>query len=300
MRQLKISKQITNRDTQAFTKYLAEVNSIPMLTSEEESELAKRIQLGDKAALDRLVKGNLRFVISVAKQYGNKGMNLPDLVQEGNIGLAKAAERFDEKRGFKFISYAVWWIRQSILQALAEDGKQIRLPLNKIGALNRINQSKAELEQVLQRMPTTHEISEYLMDIEHNKPNGEPTKYQEDKIKSLLEQSMSLSSLDSPMTSDDDSGTMMDMLEGESHYDINKIIKIKDLQVELERILKHFPTRERDALIMYFGLFGHEQKSLEEIGLQFDLTRERVRQIKEKALRRLKQRATRTSLKEYR
>lgn len=300
MRQLKISKQITNRDTQAFTKYLAEVSSIPMLTSDEESELAKRIQLGDKAALDRLVKGNLRFVISVAKQYGNKGMNLPDLVQEGNIGLAKAAEKFDEKRGFKFISYAVWWIRQSILQALAEDGKQIRLPLNKIGALNKINQSKAELEQVLQRMPTTHEISEYLMDIEQNKPNGEPEKYHEHKIKSLLEQSTNMASLDSPLTSNEDSGTMIDMIEGENHFDISKIIKNNDLQIELDRILKTLPVRERDALILYFGLFGNEQTSLEEIGMKFDLTRERVRQIKEKALRRLKQRVTKTTLKEYR
>jgi len=300
MRQLKISKQITNRDTQAFTKYLAEVSSLPMLTPEEESELAKKIQLGDKRALDKLVKGNLRFVISVAKQYGNKGMSLPDLVQEGNVGLAKAAERFDETRGFKFISYAVWWIRQSILQALAENGKQIRLPLNKIGSLNRINQAKTELEQILERMPTSHEISDYLMELEYHKTNGDPSKYAEDKVKDLLEQSAGIVSLDAPMTSEDDSGTMMDMIEGDSEYDIKHVIKAKDLQIELERILKSFPTRERDALVLYFGLFGQEQVSLEEIGMRFDLTRERVRQIKEKALRRLKQRAMRTSLKEYR
>lgn len=300
MRQLKITQQITNRDTQAFNKYLTEVGSIPLLSPEEETELAKRIQLGDKAALDKLIKGNLRFVISVAKQYGNKGMNLPDLIQEGNIGLAKAAEKFDEKRGFKFISYAVWWIRQSILQALAEDGKQIRLPLNKIGTLNRINQAKAELEQVFERMPTDSEISEYLINIELDKLNGDPSKYQEDKIKTILTQSSSITSLDSPMTNEDNSGTVGDLIEGESYCDINKIMKTKDLQIELDRILKSFPTRERDALVLYFGLFGSEQKSLEEIGMQFDLTRERVRQIKEKAIRKLKQRARRTALQEYR
>lgn len=299
MRQLKISKQITNRDTQSFTKYLTEVSNLPMLTPEEELELSKKIQKGDKVALERLINGNLRFVISVAKQYNNRGMSLPDLVQEGNIGLAKAAERFDETRGFKFISYAVWWIRQSILQALADDGKQIRLPLNKVSVLNKIKQAKTELEQILERTPTNYEISNHLMDIEYDKPNGEPLKYEEDKIKLLLEQSSSISSLDAPMTDDDDSGSIMDMMEGDSEYDIKNVMKIKDLQIELERVLSKFPIREREAVIMYFGLFGHEQKSLEEIGMKFDLTRERVRQIKEKALRRLRQRTRNTSLKSF-
>ena len=300
MRQLKISQQITVRDTQSFNKYLTEVSNIPLLTSEEELELSKRIQReGDREALNKLVNANLRFVISVAKQYSGQAP-LIDLVQEGNAGLIKAAEKFDETRGFKFISYAVWWIRQSIMQYLSEHQRQIRLPLNKIGAVNKINQASSELEQILERVPNSYEISEYLMDLEYNKPNGDPSRYTEDKIESLLGQNQRISHLDAPMTSDDDAGTMLDFMSGEDENDINKKLKTRDLRVELERIMKDFPFREREALTLYFGLFGREPKSLEEIGAEFDLTRERVRQIKEKALERLKRSSSRRILQEYR
>jgi RNA polymerase primary sigma factor len=298
MRQLKISKQITNRDTQSFNKYLTEVSGIEMLTSEEEGELSRRIKEGDRAALDRLVSANLRFVISVAKQY--TGAPLSDLVQEGNSGLIKAAERFDETRGFKFISYAVWWIRQSIMQYLSENQRAIRLPLNKVGIINKINQVKSELEQVLEREASASEISNYLVELEYTKPNGEPSKYSYDKIKSIMEYNQNVSSLDATMTNESDSGTMKDLIEGKSEVDIKDIMNNKDLGVELERILNKFSFREREAVILYYGLFGREQKSLEEIGYDFDLTRERVRQIKEKVLRKLRARSSRTTLKEYR
>jgi len=299
MRQLKITKQITNRDAQSFNSYLTEVGNIPMITPEEEGELAARIKEGDKRALDKLVRANLRFVISVAKQYTGKAP-LPDLVQEGNAGLIKAAQRFDETKGFKFISYAVWWIRQSIMQYLSDHGRKIRLPLNKIGSVNRINQAKAELEQILDRQPCNYELSDYLIDIESKNKNGDPSKYTEEKITELLQQSLNVSSLDAPMTTEDDSGTMLGMIEGESEHDIKHLLKNNDLKVELERILNRLSTREKNIVIMYFGLFGEEQRSLEEIGLLFDLTRERVRQIKEGAIRRLKHRSARTTLKEYR
>lgn len=300
MRQLKISKQITTRDTQSFNKYLTEVSNIPLLTVEEEFELSRRIQRdGDKQALDKLVNSNLRFVISVAKQYNGQAP-LIDLVQEGNAGLIKAAERFDETRGFKFISYAVWWIRQSIMQYLSEHQRQIRLPLNKIGVVKKIKQASSELEQILERTPNTYEISEYLMDLEYHKPNGDPTKYTEEKIEAALNQSQRVSQLDAPMTNEDESGSMLEIMPGEDEHDINATLKTRDLRVELERIMKDFPFREREALTLYFGLFGREPKTLEEIGIEFDLTRERVRQIKEKALRRLKRNCSRRVLKEYR
>jgi len=299
MRQLKITKQITNRDTESFSRYLAEVSNIPMLTPEEESIVAKKAKDGDKDALQLLVKSNLRFVISVAKQYKSQA-SLPDLVQEGNAGLIKAAERFDESRGFKFISYAVWWIRQSIMQFLAENERNIRLPLNKLGAIHRINQVTTDLEQHLERFPTPDEISEYLMELESVKKNGEPGKYTADKVRELLENNQSTTSLDSPMTSDDDSGTMLDMIEGDNEFDIKNVMKNKDLKIELERVLDRVSYREKETLILYFGLFGKEQKSLEEIGEEFYLTRERVRQIKERALVRLRRRALQTNLKEYR
>lgn len=299
MRQLKITKQITNRDAQSFNNYLTEVSNIPMITPEEEQELAKRIKDGDKVALDRLVNANLRFVVSVAKQYNGKAP-LPDLVQEGNAGLIKAAQKFDETRGFKFISYAVWWIRQSIMQYLSEHQRKIRLPLNKIGTVNKINQAKAELEQHLERQPNIDEISEYLTELEAGKSNGEPSKYTEHKIKIVLEQSQNISSFDAPMTTESDSGTMLDLIPGENENDISNILKNKDLQVELKRVLESLSFREKDVIISYFGLFGEDQKSLEEIGMYFDLTRERVRQIKEKALRVLRHRVRKTTLKEYR
>jgi len=299
MRQLKITKQITNRDTESFNKYLAEVSGIPMLTPEEESDLAKKGQAGDKDALDTLVKSNLRFVISVAKQYSGQAP-LSDLVQEGNAGLIIAAEKFDESKGFKFISYAVWWIRQSIMQFIAENQRSVRLPVNKLGAIHRINQASTDLEQEFQRTPTAEEISDYLMELESVKLNGDPSKYEVDKVKGLLENNQRTSSLDAPMTSDDDAGTMLDLIEGDNDFDIKNVMNNKDLRIELERVLDRVSYREKETLILYYGLFGREQKSLEEIGMEFELTRERVRQIKEKALRRLRHRALKTNLQEYR
>jgi RNA polymerase primary sigma factor len=300
MRQLKISKQITTRDTQSFNKYLTEVSNIPLLTSEEEFELSRKIQQeGDEKALEKLVNANLRFVISVAKQYNGQAP-LIDLVQEGNAGLIKAAQKFDETRGFKFISYAVWWIRQSIMQYLSENQRQIRLPLNNIGALNKIKKATSELEQILERTPNTYEISEYLMDLEYNKPNGDPSKYAEDKIETLIGQSQRISHLDAPMTNEDESGNMLEIIPGEDEHSVNASLRNNDLRIELERIMKDFPFREREVITLYFGLFGREPKTLEEIGIEFDLTRERVRQIKEKALRRLKKGSSRRVLKEYR
>jgi len=279
---------------------LTEVSSIPLLTPEEEIELSRRIQKdGDKKALEKLVRANLRFVISVAKQYNNQAP-LQDLVSEGNVGLIKAAERFDETRGFKFISYAVWWIRQSIMQYLSDHQRHIRLPLNKIGVVSKVKQAISELEQLLERVPSSYEISEYLMEIEYSKPGGDPTRYTEDKISALINQSQKVSSLDAPMTNEDNSGNIVDVIEGEDEHNINVTLKNRDLIIELERIIKNFSHRERDVLILYFGLFGNESKSLEEIGLYFDLTRERVRQIKEKALRRLRRGSILNSLKEYR
>ena len=305
MRQLKITKQITNRDSEAFNKYLTEVSHIgDIISPEEEIELAKRIQQGDVVAREKLIKANLRFVISVAKQYSGKAP-VNDLIQEGNIGLIKAAERFDEKRGFKFISYAVWWIRQSILQSIADDSRLIRLPLNKIGALNKVNASIGELNQILERNPTEDEISDYLMDMELVKrdakgiPNGDPGKFTIDKVRNIISEGHRASSLDAPMTTESDSGTMKDLVEGEDEHDISKFLKNSDLQVELKRIMERLTFRERDVLIQYYGLFGVEPKSLEEIGEAYDLTRERVRQIKEKAIRKFRHRIYKTPLKEY-
>lgn len=302
MRQLKITKQITNRDSHAFNKYLTEVNSIgDTISPEEEIELTKKIKDGDIAARNKLCKANLRFVISVAKQYYNGQSPLDDLINEGNIGLIKAAEKFDETRGFKFISYAVWWIRQSIMQYLAENGRPIRLPLNKIGMVNKINQAKVELEQIFQRQPTLDELSEYLMNSEMDKDKaGDPGKYTEDKIALIISSSTHLSSLDAQIGGDSESGTLMDMLEGKGEFDIQDMTDSNDLKIELNRVISTLKDRERQVLTLFFGLFGNQAISLEEIGERFDLTRERVRQIKESGLRRLKSRARRTTLKEYR
>ncbi len=300
MRQLKITQQITVRDSQSLSSYLTEVSNIPMLTSKEESELSKIIQeTGDRKAIDKLVTANLRFVISVAKQYNSRAP-LIDLIQEGNAGLIKAAERFDETRGFKFISYAVWWIRQSIMQYLSENQRKIRLPLNKVGALGKIKQATSELEQLLERKPTNNEIADYLIDSESRKPNGDPSRFTAKKIEEMLIQSDSVSSLDAPFSQDDGAGTMADITPGESYNDIDSVLKGNDLQIELKRVLDKYPDREKEAIILYFGLFGREQKSLEEIGIKFDLTRERVRQIKEKVLRSLRNRSNNSTLKEYR
>lgn len=297
MRQLKITKQITNRDSHAFNKYLTEVNSIgDTITPEQEIELTKKIKEGDVSARNKLCKANLRFVISVAKQYYNGQSPLDDLVSEGNIGLIKAAEKFDETRGFKFISYAVWWIRQSIMQYLAENGRPIRLPLNKIGMINKINQAKVELEQVLQRKPTSDEISDYLVEQEV----CDPGKYSADKIEALVESSIHVTSIDAPLGSDSESGSLIDLIEGTSDLDINTVMNNKDLKVELSRVLSTLKDREQQVLILFFGLFDNKALSLEEIGERICLTRERVRQIKEQGIRRLRSRARRTTLKEYR
>ncbi len=302
MRQLKISKQITNRESLSFNKYLTEVgNKSDVITSEEEMNLTKRIKEGDIDARNRLCEANLRFVISVAKQYSGQSESLPDLINEGNIGLIKAAERFDETRGFKFISYAVWWIRQQIMQYLAENGRAIRLPLNKIGMVNKIKTAKSELEQVYQREPTIDEISEYLMGQEDGKNGkGEPGKYEEEKIREIIFNSSSMSSLDAPMTGEYDSGTIMDTIVGNNEHDIKNILQNQDLQVELKRVMSTLKYREQQVITLYFGLFGEKSMSLEEIGQLFELTRERVRQIKEQGLRKLKFRVKRTALKEYR
>lgn len=302
MRQLKISKQITNRESLSFNKYLTEVgNKSDVITSEEEMNLTKRIKEGDIDARNRLCEANLRFVISVAKQYSGQSESLPDLINEGNIGLIKAAERFDETRGFKFISYAVWWIRQQIMQYLAENGRAIRLPLNKIGMVNKIKTAKSELEQVYQREPTIDEISEYLMNQEDGKNGkGEPGKYEEEKIREIIFNSSSMSSLDAPMTGEYDSGTIMDTIVGNNEHDIKNILQNQDLQVELKRVMSTLKYREQQVITLYFGLFGEKSMSLEEIGQLFELTRERVRQIKEQGLRKLKFRVKRTALKEYR
>ena len=276
MRQLKISKQVTNRETASLDKYLQEISRVEMVSPEEEVELARRIKSGDQSALHRLTKANLRFVISVSKQYQNQGMSLPDLINEGNLGLIKAAMRFDETRGFKFISYAVWWIRQSILQALAEQARIVRLPLNKIGALNKINKQYAFLEQELEREPSIEEVAERMeipvIDIRDN-----------------LRNSGRHVSMDAPLSNEDDgSSTLLDIMQGDGNSSPDKELMDSSLKEEIERILSSLSDREADVVRLSFGLNGNAVYSLEEIGEKFDLTRERVRQIKEKALRRLK------------
>ena len=301
MRQLKITKQITNREDLSFNKYLTEVNSIgDMITPEEEIELTKRIKQGDLDARNKLCNANLRFVISVAKQYSGHAP-LPDLVNEGNIGLIKAAEKFDETKGFKFISYAVWWIRQAIMQFLAENGRLVRLPLNKIGTVNKVKQAVSDLEQILERQPSVEEISDYLTDIELERGSkGEASRFREDKLNELMASSHRPASLDAPMTTDNESGSLIDVIAGDNNYNADSAIENNDLQIELMRVINTLKQREQEILIHYYGLFGNRQMSLEEIGSMFELTRERVRQIKEQALRRMKVRSRRTRLVEYR
>ena len=285
MRQLKITKQVTNRDTASLDKYLQEIAREDMITPEEEVELAKKIQAGDERALDRLVKANLRFVVSVSKQYQNQGLTLPDLINEGNLGLIKAAKRFDETRGFKFISYAVWWIRQSILSALAEQARMVRLPLNKIGSINKINRAVAQLEQKLQRKPSFQEVANEL-DISVN------------DVKIALNNTSRHLSMDAPLVNGEE-GNMYDIMQSTDNQKPDNALANESLQIEIERVLKTISGREGDILKRYYGLNGYHQHTLEEIGIAFDLTRERVRQIKEKALRRLKQTSRNRSLKSY-
>ncbi|MCG9910303.1 MAG: RNA polymerase sigma factor RpoD/SigA [Flavobacteriales bacterium] len=285
MRQLKIVKQVTNRDTPSLDKYLQEIGRMPLITAEEEVELARKIKDGDQAALERLVGANLRFVVSVSKQYQNQGLSLPDLINEGNVGLIKAAQRFDETRGFKFISYAVWWIRQSILQALAEQARIVRLPLNKIGNINKINRMFSELEQVHEREPTADEIAEALG-------------IAEDDVKDGMHNSSRHVSMDAPLLEGED-GTMIDVMKSEGTPNPDDVLLHESLKKEIERTLATLTPRESDVVRLFFGLDGKPSMTLEEIGEKFDLTRERVRQIKEKALRRLKQQSRSKLLKAY-
>ena len=285
MRQLKITKQVTNRETASLDKYLQEIGKVDLITAEEEVELAQRIKAGDQIALEKLTKANLRFVVSVAKQYQNQGLTLPDLINEGNLGLIKAAQRFDETRGFKFISYAVWWIRQSILQALAEQSRIVRLPLNKIGSINKINKTYAFLEQAHERAPSAEEIAKEL-DMTIN------------DVKESLKNSGRHVSMDAPLVEGEDSN-LYDVLNSGESPNQDRVLLHESLRTEIERALETLTPREADVVRLYFGLGDQHAMTLEEIGETFDLTRERVRQIKEKAIRRLKHTSRSKILKSY-
>ncbi|MBT6162514.1 sigma-70 family RNA polymerase sigma factor [Flavobacteriales bacterium] len=287
MRQLKITKQVTNRETASLDKYLQEIGRVDLITAEEEVELARRIKKGDQVALEKLTKANLRFVVSVSKQYQNQGLSLPDLINEGNLGLIKAAQRFDETRGFKFISYAVWWIRQSILQALAEQSRIVRLPLNKIGSINKINKAFARLEQEFERPPTAAELAETLdMTL--------------DEVKQSMKNAGRHVSMDAPLKDGDESSSnMYDVMRTGDTPAPDTDLMTESLRKEIERSLRTLTPREGDVIRLYFGLNGEHPMTLEEIGERFDLTRERVRQIKEKAIRRLKHTSRSRILKSY-
>ena len=285
MRQLKITKQVTNRDTASLDKYLQEIGRVDLITAEEEVELAQKIKAGDQNALEKLTKANLRFVVSVSKQYQNQGLTLPDLINEGNLGLIKAAKRFDETRGFKFISYAVWWIRQSILQALAEQSRIVRLPLNKIGSINKINKAFARLEQEFERPPTAEEIADYV-------------ELSITEVKESLKNSGRHVSMDAPLIDGEDSN-MYDVLRSDESPSPDNELMVESLRKEIRRALDTLTPREADVISSYFGLNKGHAMTLEEIGEKFDLTRERVRQIKEKAVRRLKHTSRSKILKTY-
>ena len=284
MRQLKITKSITNRESASLDKYLQEIGREPLIPVDEEVELARRIRNGDRAALEKLVKANLRFVVSVAKQYQNQGLSLPDLIDEGNLGLIKAAEKFDETRGFKFISYAVWWIRQSILQALAEQSRIVRLPLNQVGSLNKINKAYQRFEQEHERKPSAEELAE-LLDI--------PV----DKIADTLKMSGRQVSVDAPFVEGEDN-SLIDVMVNEDSPNADHTLINESLSREIDRALATLTPREADIVRKFFGI-GVPEKTLEEIGIEFRLTRERVRQIKEKAIRRLKASSRSRILKTY-
>ena len=283
MRQLKISKSITNRNSQSLEKYLQEIGKEDLVSTDEEVELAQRIRQGDQKALDKLTRANLRFVVSVAKQYQNQGLSLPDLINEGNLGLIKAAQKFDETRGFKFISYAVWWIRQSILQALAEQSRIVRLPLNQVGSLNKISKELSKFEQENQRRPSAEEPANRL-DI--------PV----EKISSTISVSGRSISVDAPFAEGEDN-CMLDVLTNDDSPMADSSLNQESLSKEVDRALNQLHDREREILKMFFGI-GCQEMTLEEIGDKFDLTRERVRQIKEKAIRKLKGQKSRL-LKSY-
>ena len=285
MRQLKITKQVTNRETQSLDKYLQEIGKVSLITTEEEVNLARRIKEGDQKALEKLTKANLRFVVSVAKQYQNQGLTLGDLINEGNLGLIKAASRFDETRGFKFISYAVWWIRQSILQSLAEQSRIVRLPLNKIGFINKINKTFSKLEQDFEREPTNEEISEVLQ-------------ISQDDVRDTMRSSGRHISMDAPILQGED-GNLLDLIPGEEENSPEMALLTESLRREIERALGTLTPREADVIRLYYGLTGMPGMTLEEIGERFELTRERVRQIKEKAIRRLKHTSRSKILRTY-
>jgi len=285
MRQLKITKSITNRESASLDKYLQEIGREELITAEEEVSLAKRIRDGDQVALEKLTKANLRFVVSVAKQYQNQGLSLPDLINEGNLGLIKAAKRFDETRGFKFISYAVWWIRQSILQALAEQSRIVRLPLNQVGSLNKINKAFSKLEQEFEREPSAEELSN-LLDLP------------EDKVADTMRVSGRHVSMDAPFVNGEDN-SLLDVLINPDSPKADSGLMNESLQREIERSLSTLTDRERDVIKLFFGIGQNHGLTLEEIGAKFDLTRERVRQIKEKAIRRLRHNSRSKLLKAY-
>ena len=284
MRQLKITKSITNRESASLDKYLQEIGKEELITVEEEVELAQRIRKGDQEALEKLTKANLRFVVSVAKQYQNQGLSLPDLINEGNLGLIKAAEKFDETRGFKFISYAVWWIRQSILQALAEQSRIVRLPLNQVGSLNKINKAFARFEQEHERTPSPEELAAEL-ELPH------------EKVTDTLRVAGRHISVDAPFADGEDN-SLLDVLVNTDSPNADRGLINESLATEVDRALESLTERERDIIRYFFGI-GCSEMTLEEIGEKFDLTRERVRQIKEKAIRRLRTSPKSASLKSY-
>ncbi|MBK8945631.1 MAG: RNA polymerase sigma factor RpoD/SigA [Ignavibacteriae bacterium] len=282
---MKISKQFTNRDSHSLDKYLQEIGKVELLNAEQEIDYSIRIKHGDQVALEKLVKANLRFVVSVAKQYQNQGLSLGDLINEGNLGLIKAAKRFDETRGFKFISYAVWWIRQSILQALAEQSRIVRLPLNRVGALNKIGKAYNSLEQEYEREPTAAEIANELeMDLE--------------EVSETLKMSNRHISMDAPFTQGEEN-SLLDVLESDENPLPDNSLMSDSLKSEIERALSTLTERESEVIRLYFGFDGEHSLTLEEIGEQFNLTRERVRQIKEKAIRRLRHTSRSKNLRAY-
>ncbi len=285
MRQLKITQQVTNRQDVSLDKYLQEVARVDLITADKEVELARRIKLGDKRALNKLVQANLRFVVSVSKQYQNQGLTLPDLINEGNLGLIKAANRFDETKGFKFISYAVWWIRQSILQALAEQSRIVRLPLNKIGSINKVNKAYTKLEQELERPPTDQEIAAFI-----------------DLSLAEVRQSFEISgrhvSMDAPLV-DGENGSLYDVIGFKDSPSPDKKLMLDSLKEEIRRALATLTLKEADVISSYFGLNGGSAMTLDEIGEKFEITRERVRQIKEKAVNKLRKISKSTTLQTY-
>ncbi len=286
MRQLKITNKITSRESLALEKYLNDIGKIDMLTAEEEAELARRIKQGDQEALERLTKANLRFVVSVAKQYQNQGLSLSDLINEGNVGLMKAARRFDETKGFKFISYAVWWIRQSILQAIVEYSRIVRLPLNKVGSYNKVNQAFQSFVQEFEREPTLDELAE-LLDMTPR------------EVANVLKGGGRHQSVDAPLSGEDGDATLLDVMASDESTLPDEHLMEESLKKELQENLSMLTPREREVLAAYYGLNGQKPLTLEEIGEQFGLTRERVRQVKERAIRRLRKSRSRNDLRSY-